>query len=142
MTRFVILEHNYPELHWDFMLERETNLRTWKLLKSPEYLLYEKNQIAYNEHRTILAEDSFDHRLIYLDYEGPISGSRGIVKRFDWGTFSWLEQRDNLVAVQLSGQKIMGKVKLVQLQKPPELSQNQALSDDGSKILWQVELSF
>ena len=103
---------------------------------------YEKNQIAYNEHRTILAEDSFDHRLIYLDYEGPISGARGIVKRFDWGTFNWLEQKDNLVAVQLSGQKITGKVKLVQLQKPQEFSQNQALSNEGRKTLWQIELSF
>ena len=35
MPRFVILEHDYPELHWDLMLETAGALRTWRLLRPP-----------------------------------------------------------------------------------------------------------
>ena len=39
--------------------------------------------------RPVDAEASFDHRLVYLDYEGPVSGDRGRVRRVDAGTFAW-----------------------------------------------------
>src|SRR5437879_2020084 len=31
MRRFVILEHDHPQLHWDLMLEAGPALRTWRL---------------------------------------------------------------------------------------------------------------
>ena len=34
-ARFAILEHDYPVLHWDFMLEAGDVLRTWRLPAVP-----------------------------------------------------------------------------------------------------------
>src|SRR5206468_490246 len=59
MPRFVILEHDHPTRHWDLMLEARGVLRTWRLSAPP------KAGVA------IAATASFDHRAIYLDYEGP-----------------------------------------------------------------------
>src|SRR6185437_4307487 len=61
MSRFVLLEHDHPELHWDLMLESGAVLRTWRLTAPP----------CGGEVITAMA--SFDHRALYLDYEGPIS---------------------------------------------------------------------
>jgi hypothetical protein len=36
MPRFVILEHDHPFLHWDFMLEDGAILKTWRLPAPPE----------------------------------------------------------------------------------------------------------
>jgi hypothetical protein len=69
MPRFVILEHDHPELHWDFMLEAGAVLRTWRLAAPPAL------------GQVVAAAASFDHRLLYLDYEGPVSGGRGTVRR-------------------------------------------------------------
>src|SRR5262245_44157065 len=74
MPRFVILEHD-PLLHWDLMLERDGVLRTWRLAESP------------GDSTAVAAGVSFDHRLVYLDYEGPISGNRGVVRQWDRGTY-------------------------------------------------------
>jgi hypothetical protein len=75
MPRFVILEHDYPSLHWDLMLEAGEILRTWRLQEVPE------------PGKRIAAEASFDHRKVYLNYEGPISGNRGTVRRWDEGEY-------------------------------------------------------
>lgn len=76
MPRYVILEHDYPVLHWDLLLEFGEVLKAWRLREKPE------------AGKTIDAEASFDHRLMYLDYEGPVSGERGNVIRWDWGEYS------------------------------------------------------
>lgn len=76
MPRFVILRHDHPHLHWDFMLETGEVLRAWRLEREP---LADAGPIA----ATALA----DHRLMYLDYEGPVSGGRGTVTRWDAGEF-------------------------------------------------------
>ena len=70
MPRFVILEHDYPQQHWDLMLEAGPVLRTWRLAEPPDV------------GRPVAATASFDHRPVYLDYEGPVSGNRGTVQRF------------------------------------------------------------
>jgi len=100
MPRFVILEHDYPTRHWDFMLEAGPVLRTWRLSTPPEV------------GRAIEAEPSFDHRPVYLDYEGPVSGDRGVVKRWDTGTFSWESDAPDRIAVNLMGGRIAGRVVL------------------------------
>jgi hypothetical protein len=100
MPRFVILEHDQPTLHWDFMLEAGDVLRTWRLTAPPAV----GQQIA--------AEPSFAHRPLYLDYEGPISGGRGFVKRWDAGTFRWEADERDRVVVRVDGQKIRGSVSL------------------------------
>ncbi|HZZ78671.1 MAG TPA: DNA polymerase ligase N-terminal domain-containing protein [Gemmataceae bacterium] len=75
MPRFVILEHDHPSLHWDLMLEAGDVLQAWRLAAPP------------TESDAVEATQLGDHRRAYLDYEGPVSGNRGTVKRWDAGTF-------------------------------------------------------
>src|SRR5437764_266524 len=76
MPRYVILEHDHPRRHWDLMLEAGGALCTWRLEAWPR------------DGVQIRAELIGDHRLAYLDYEGPVSGNRGRVERRDEGTYS------------------------------------------------------
>jgi hypothetical protein len=76
MPRFVILEHDHPVLHWDLMLEAGDVLHTWRLPTPPQ---------AHGH--AIEATALSDHRRMYLDYEGPVRGNRGIVRRWDAGSF-------------------------------------------------------
>jgi hypothetical protein len=96
MPRYVILEHDHPELHWDLMLEIGESLRTWRLAAPP---------LAGG---TVRAEPSFDHRRLYLDYEGPVSGDRGSVKAWDRGTYEAVEQDPARVVVRLRGTRLHG----------------------------------
>ena len=96
MPRFVVLIHDFPQLHWDFMLEKEAVLRTWRLDRPP------------NDRGPIVAQPLPDHRLTYLDYEGPISGKRGKVTRFDQGTYSIVRDDEGALAVALAGSILRG----------------------------------
>ena len=100
MPRFAILTHDHPSLHWDFLLENGSSCRTWRLLKPPD------------TPSEIPAEAIADHRLMYLDYEGPVSGDRGMVTQWDTGTFEWLANGDDLVEVRLVGRRLTGLVRL------------------------------
>ncbi|HMC65727.1 MAG TPA: DNA polymerase ligase N-terminal domain-containing protein [Gemmataceae bacterium] len=100
MPCFVILEHDHPFLHWDLMLETGDVLRTWRLLEAPE------------PGKTIAAEALGDHRRMYLDYEGPVSGGRGRVKRWDAGSFEWTKDQLNQVVIRLAGQRLRGAATL------------------------------
>jgi hypothetical protein len=96
MPRFVILEHDHPRLHWDLMLEVGSVLKTWRLAKAPE-----------TPGEMIEAVSIGDHRIFYLDYEGPVSGERGNVKRWDAGTYETLGM--DMVPpfkVRLAGQRV------------------------------------
>ena len=104
MPRYVILEHDYPELHWDLMLEAGETLRTWRLTAPPQ------------PGNRVQAEASFDHRRLYLDYEGPVSGNRGNVKAWDRGTYETameaLAEGATCVVVQLRGTRLCGAATL------------------------------
>jgi hypothetical protein len=107
--RFVVLWHqtppNYPRRdHWDFMLEVDGMLRTWALEAEP------------SPGQPIQAEAISDHRIEYLTYEGPISGGRGCVARWDAGTYETLEQSGSLWRVRLTGAKLHGEVRLEQIE--------------------------
>ncbi len=102
MPRFVVLEHDHPVLHWDFMLEAGRVLRTWRLAAPPQ------------PGQRVPATSSFDHRLLYLDHEGPISGDRGSVKRWDTGTFTWERDAPTQLAVHLQGGRLRGRTLLEQ----------------------------
>jgi hypothetical protein len=96
MPRFVVLEHDWPTPHLDFLLEAGQVLRAWRLL-------------AELLDSPVPAEANFDHRLLYLEYEGPVSGNRGSVRRWDAGTFDWLTDTPELVEVELRGGKLTGR---------------------------------
>jgi hypothetical protein len=101
MPRFVILEHDHPFLHWDLMLESGDVLRTWRLRAKPQA----SPPLAVLQ---VSAELLGDHRKAYLDYEGPVSGNRGHVKRWDAGTFAWETDTADRVVVRLQGQRCAG----------------------------------
>jgi len=109
MPRFVILEHDFPFLHWDFMLEVEGSLRTWRLLQQPSL---NENERAGQIHS--VAESLPDHRIEYLDYEGPVSRNRGNIKRWDAGLYLLLEQSENYWELRLEGSRLRGFVSIVQ----------------------------
>jgi hypothetical protein len=106
MPRFVILEHDHPHLHWDFMLECGPVLKSWRLDSPPE------------PGRIVSAMPTFDHRLFYLDYEGPVSGDRGRVARWDAGNFvgdlSEAGKESDPIWVRLEGRRVRGVAVLEQ----------------------------
>jgi hypothetical protein len=100
MPRYVILRHDHPALHWDLMLEAGGMLRTWRLAAPPEPGV------------SIAAEPIGDHRTLYLDYEGPVSGGRGTVQRWDAGTFTGEVDAPDALTVRLEGQRLRGRLTL------------------------------
>jgi hypothetical protein len=104
MPRFVILEHDHPYLHWDLMLEVGDRLRTWRLAQPPE------------QDKTISATFLADHRRLYLDYEGPLSGDRGRVVRWDAGSFAWETEERDAIEVILEGRRACGRARLARVQ--------------------------
>jgi hypothetical protein len=108
MPRFVVLSHDSPRgLHWDFMLEAGPVLKTWALRDEP-------CRDAVN-----VAEALADHRLAYLDYEGPISANRGSVLRWDRGSYSIESQTENEWVILAAGERLQGQVRLTRLPDPP-----------------------
>ena len=101
MPRFAVLTHDHPYLHWDFLLEAGGALRAWRLAAPPAH--------------AIDATALPDHRLMYLDYEGPVGGGRGTVTRWDGGTYAverWGPERIELI---LDGDQICGPIRLVHI---------------------------
>lgn len=95
MPRFAILDHDWPIHHWDLLLEDGDVLLAWRLLAEPRL------------GATVPIERLTDHRKMYLDYEGSVSGNRGTVSRWDAGTFEWI---DKGIVARLTGSKIVGTI--------------------------------
>ena len=102
-TRFVLLEHRWNGVHWDLMLEAGPQLRTWAL----EHLPVPETDIP--------ATSLPDHRVLYLDYEGPISNDRGSVRRVDRGTYEPVCWTDDRLVIRLFGDQVIGEAELVRL---------------------------
>ena len=96
MPDFVLLEHDHPGLHYDFMLEWNGVLRTWRLDRIPA------------EPAAFHVSSLSDHRLVYLDYEGPVSGNRGTVSQIDRGKFQVLSESETTLEIRLLGTRIHG----------------------------------
>ncbi|TWT59028.1 ATP-dependent DNA ligase [Thalassoglobus neptunius] len=105
MARFAILRHDWPFLHWDFLIESENVLLTWRLATEP----FIGAEIA--------AEQLAPHRLIYLDYEGPVSGGRGEVTNWDRGELVDFRKIGQDYNLKIAGSKISGPV---EIRKTPE----------------------
>lgn len=103
--RFVVLHHRLPAAsaradHYDFMLEMGGVLWTWALAERPDG--------AAAQSAARLA----DHRLRYLDYEGPLSDGRGEVARYDTGPCALLRQDAEAIVVELQGARLRCRVLL------------------------------
>jgi len=109
MPRFVVLEHDSPAgLHWDFMLEMGPALATWSLPRPPDSA------------QPMTARALPDHRMAFLEYEGPISGDRGSVGRWDRGTYQVEHQSDTKLVVLLRGEKLAGRAALERTPDTPQ----------------------
>ena len=105
MPRFVILRHELPpqaerSSHWDLMFEFGAVLRTWAI---DQELLAD---------RVVAARALADHRLDYLNYEGPVGGNRGQVTRCDAGEFAVIAESPERLAVELLGSRYRGRLDL------------------------------
>jgi len=107
MVRFRILTHDFPFEHWDLLIESDNQLLTWRLLKEP--------LISHAEEALeVTAEQLNAHRLIYLEYEGPVSGNRGSVAEWDRGTCEVLSRQPHRLHMRFDGQRLTGLWELVQ----------------------------
>ena len=100
MPRYAILEHDHPTRHWDFFLENGAVLLSWRLSAPP------------SPGAVVEAEKAFDHRPLYLDYEGPVGGERGRVTRWDGGSFEWQTREAERMTVLLAGARLRGLLRL------------------------------
>lgn len=105
MPRYVVLEHTgtetyKPGRHWDLMLETSGALQTWELDHIPE---------AGGRGRALRLAD---HRLDYLDYEGPISGDRGAVRRWAHGVYESVSETPDELIIRLNG-PLQGNLRLI-----------------------------
>jgi hypothetical protein len=99
MPRYAILTHDHPFPHWDFLLEWGDACRTWRLLAEPA------------PGHPIPAEPLPDHRLHYLDYEGPVSGNRGVVAQWDAGIYD-VASSDPQLLLRLRGTRRLASAQL------------------------------
>jgi len=107
MARFAVLRHDSPGgLHFDLLFEMGSALKTWALPQPPGP-------------GKMVCEALPDHRPIYLDYEGPVSGDRGSVERWDGGTYEVLSRSDRELVVRLAGEKLVGRAALERMGKDP-----------------------
>ncbi|HHK41411.1 MAG TPA: hypothetical protein ENJ50_03235, partial [Planctomycetaceae bacterium] len=106
------------------MFERDGVLATWAVDTLPGPTLIEARQLP-------------DHRLEYLQYEGPIHGDRGTVHRVDEGTYFPVTWTSDRVVVFLEGKQWQGTAifQRVDSSSPEDTSS----SDDAS--LWRLSFS-
>ena len=116
-VRFVVLIHDEPGggRHFDLMIEQGGALATWRFPTALE-------QAAASP---ISMERLSDHRLHYLSYEGPISGNRGSVTRYDEGECRVVSQDDRKWIVDFGGRRLAG---MYQLLRADAASQSWSLS--------------
>ena len=109
MPRCAVLIHDSPRgLHYDLLLETGDVLRTWALPQAPD---------ATAE---MTREALPDHRLHYLEYEGPVSDRRGTVTRWDTGTYELRRLDKDELTVELAGEKLAGQALLKRSAADPQ----------------------
>jgi hypothetical protein len=106
------------------MLEMPTALATWSMTTLP---------LAG---QSIEVQQLADHRLAYLDYEGPISRDRGVVRRHAAGTYQAVEKMPGKKVVTLGADAAgsnpwNGKLTLEQLEE----------SSSGDLQRWRLSLA-
>jgi hypothetical protein len=97
ILRYVVLRHEgIAEPHFDLMFETAPGsmLATWRSAEWP---------IATGTPIEHLA----DHRREYLDYEGPVSGNRGFVRRVACGTHIVRSNDPALLVVELDARAVL-----------------------------------
>ena len=105
MNRWVLLEHKILsgkliDIHYDFLVEDQLDCLTWKFHEIP---LLNKGFVK------IVKQPN--HRLVWLSrVEYQLSNNRGLVKRIDHGTFSYIfhKQISKELKIILNGNLLNG----------------------------------
>lgn len=84
--RFALLFHRVPPAdprsdHYDLLLEIPGTLLSWELSVKP-----------FQQDGTTIGRQLPNHRLLYLDYQGPLTGNRGQVEQVFVGELQWQTQ--------------------------------------------------
>ena len=105
--RYAILTHDFPFFHWDLLLEVGEIAWTWRLTAENGSQSQEADCARAPLESACLdgfvVERIADHRRLYLDYEGPVSGNRGQVTRVDEGVFRLISETLAEFEVTFSG---------------------------------------
>ena len=101
------------------MLEHGEVLWTWQLLELPaswQAVLADKTvlQTPRTSAQTVLVQKLPDHRLAYLDHEGPVSAGRGEVEQCDSGTYQLIRQEGGQMEIHLEGTVLRCTVEVVE----------------------------
>jgi hypothetical protein len=110
--------------HWDLMFESGSELLTFASPPFPQSGSWTIDRLP-------------PHRLLYLEYEGPISQNRGCVTRVDRGHFAREDRKAGRVTLQLSGLRLVGRLTIErQVAEGP----HSALAEDplAGEGLWQA----
>jgi len=100
--------------HWDFMLEAEGVLWTWELRELPAAWRVAGGETASGDHESVFASRLADHRLAYLDYEGPLTQDRGHVTQIACGDFEILENAPARLLIRLAGLTLHDTIELAE----------------------------
>jgi len=104
--RFVVLRHDLSgSVHWDLMLDFGEVLATWQFGFDP-------CGPGEGDGFSARVRRIGDHRRLYLDYEGPVSGDRGRVTRVDGGDYELLSRRADVWVLRVEGEKLSGVYEL------------------------------
>ncbi len=105
MNRWVLLEHKILsskllDIHYDFLVEDKLECFTWKFYEIP---LLHKGFVKIRKQP--------NHRLVWLSrVEYQLSNNRGLVKRIDHGTFSYISHNKDFqdLKIKLDGTLLKG----------------------------------
>ena len=97
------------------MLEWQGILRTWDLRELPSP--WSSALGEYSGATEVIALPLRDHRMAYLDFEGPLSGDRGTVRCCDRGSYELLSTTDDALQFRLRGALLEGAFQFVRRQE-------------------------
>ena len=105
MNRWVLLEHKILgskliDIHYDFLVEDQLDCLTWKFHEIP----------SLNKGVVKIVKQP-NHRLVWLSrVEYQLSNNRGLVKRIDHGTFSYISnnRKSQEFRILLNGKLLKG----------------------------------
>lgn len=101
--RFVIQKHvRQGDVHWDFMIESDGCLQTWRIDAAPEKLAQ----------KPVHAEKIPDHPLRFLTYEGPVNRGKATVQIAEAGTYRIVENDKRKITLDMDGKILQGKFSL------------------------------
>ena len=106
--KFVIQQHAQgPHIHWDFMLETDGILRTYRLDKSPHMLA---------DNPAACAVKISDHPMKFLTYQGLVNKGLGEVSIADSGIYKIIRQSDERIELDLTGEILKGRFALTHIE--------------------------